>query len=102
MVGVGLVHDKYTSEVSESATDERTGPRIHRKSYFGRSASIQTELISSFFKVIQRYSSQKKGLRVLKAHEPGIRKPSLNRIWTTCHIGLRRRKRALAAISLPA
>jgi hypothetical protein len=76
MVGVGLVHDKYTSEVSESATDERTGPRIHRKSYFGRSASIQTELISSFFKVIQGYSKifkPKKGSP--RAQSPRARYP---------------------------
>jgi hypothetical protein len=41
---------------------------------------------------IQTYSKQKKGLRVRKAQDPGIRESSLNRIWTTsCHVGLRHR-----------
>jgi hypothetical protein len=69
VVGVGLVHDRNASEVSEPSTDERTGTTTRTQTYFCRLIRIQIQLISSFFKVIQAYSKQKNDLIVPKARK---------------------------------
>jgi hypothetical protein len=72
VAGLGLVHDRNASEVSEPSTTNKPGPRTQLQSYFCRLASIRIQLISSFFKGFQAISKQKNDLvtKLAKPHHP--------------------------------
>jgi hypothetical protein len=88
-----LVHGRNASEFSEPSTGEQTGTTHPAPKPFLPLVSIQIQLISSFFKVIQAYSKQKNDLIVPKARKVSSPVPPFRfSVYPTC-LGVKTERR---------